>query len=230
MKRITAAILMFVLFFATAFAANAYQRSITVDYNINLEINGGTPALTDVNGKTVQAFTHEGTTYVPIRAVAEEMGAYVGYDSSTNTAVVFQDDVEAIVLAHKMAEMSHTATYSVEALFSACQLYADGSLSGSSVIADMKQIADSLDNEYEKVYSDYNLSVSNQNIYMADIENCMSETYSEYFSAAQAIGNAVNFVTTGNTSYLQAVVNARSEILSNGTAYDLATNFIDSMW
>ena len=94
MKRITAVILMFALFLTSALAATAYQKSITVDYNINLEINGKTPTLTDVNGKTVQPFTYEGTTYVPIRAVANEMGALIGYDSTTNTATVQQSNYE----------------------------------------------------------------------------------------------------------------------------------------
>ena len=85
------------MFLTTAFAATAYQKSITVDYNINLEINGETPTLTDVNGKQVRPFTYEGTTYVPIRAVANEMGASVGYDNATQTATITQspnDDAE----------------------------------------------------------------------------------------------------------------------------------------
>lgn len=89
-KRLTAVVMMFAVFLTTAFAANAYQKSITVDYNINLNINGKTPTLTDVNGKQVQPFTYEGTTYVPIRAVANEMGASVGYDNATQTATITQ--------------------------------------------------------------------------------------------------------------------------------------------
>lgn len=89
-KRLIAATLMFAVFLTSAFAATAYQKSITVDYNINLNINGKTPTLTDVNGKQVQPFTYEGTTYVPIRAVANEMGASVGYDNATQTATITQ--------------------------------------------------------------------------------------------------------------------------------------------
>ena len=120
-KRLIAVVLMFAVFATSAFAVNAYQQSITVDYNINLEINGEIPTLTDVNGKTVQPFTYEGTTYVPIRAVAEEMGAYVGYDAATHTAIVFQDDVEAMSLAHSIAELSHTLCDIVDNLFATWQ-------------------------------------------------------------------------------------------------------------
>lgn len=87
-KRIPAVILMFSLFLTGAFAANTYQKSINVEYGITLSINGQTPRLTDVNGKTVQPFVYDGTTYVPIRAVGENLGASVIYEQSTNTAYV----------------------------------------------------------------------------------------------------------------------------------------------
>lgn len=107
MKRITAVILMFALFLTSALAATAYQKSITVDYNINLEINGKTPTLTDVNGKTVQPFTYEGTTYVPIRAVANEMGADVQYYQDTNTAYInSEDDVKNLYLIDVLFRLS----------------------------------------------------------------------------------------------------------------------------
>ena len=80
-KRFVAATTMMAMFVTSAAAATAYQKSITANYGISLEINGNKANLTDVNGKTVEPFTYNGTTYVPIRAVAENMGSYVGYDA-----------------------------------------------------------------------------------------------------------------------------------------------------
>lgn len=87
-KRLTAIGLMLAFFTTGALAATSYQKTITVDYGVTLSINGSTPTLTDVNGNTVQPFTYNGTTYVPIRAIADNMGALVDYDSGTKTATV----------------------------------------------------------------------------------------------------------------------------------------------
>lgn len=48
---------------------------------INLVVNGN--AITDVEAKVI-----DGSTYVPLRAVATMLGADVGYDSATKTAYV----------------------------------------------------------------------------------------------------------------------------------------------
>ena len=89
--RIPAVILMFALFLSTSFAANAYKKSIEVEYGIDVEFNGQQIAMADATGKPVDAFVYQGTTYVPIRAISETFGADVGYDSSTNTAYVYDN-------------------------------------------------------------------------------------------------------------------------------------------
>lgn len=89
-KRITAALVMFALFAVSAYAANAYQN-ITVQYGISLSVNGQYAALTDGAGRSVQPFTYNGTTYVPIRAVSEALGAGVWYDDQSNTAHIVDD-------------------------------------------------------------------------------------------------------------------------------------------
>ena len=109
-KRFVAATTMMAMFVTTAAAATAYQKSITATYGIGLEINGNKANLTDVNGKTAEPFTYNGTTYVPIRAVAENMGSYVGYDASTKTAIVYQDDTEAIVLRLRLRKPASICT------------------------------------------------------------------------------------------------------------------------
>ena len=85
-KRIPAVILMFSLFLTGAFAANTYQKSINVEYGITVSLNSKPLNMTDVNGKPVQAFVYQGTTYVPIRAISENLGVNVNYDSTYNIA------------------------------------------------------------------------------------------------------------------------------------------------
>lgn len=202
-KRLTAVVMMFAVFLTTAFAANAYQKSITVNYDVNLLINGSNPRLTDANGKTVQLFTYNGTTYVPIRAVAETMGAYVGYDSDTNTAIIFQDDIEAIALAHYIGEASHNLIYTLEEFFATCQLYNDGNITSLSAVSELQRLADKADAECSEVDSKYSVVVENENIYLDGINKCFDRLVDEYLDVAKAAESAANFVVSKNLDYLQ---------------------------
>lgn len=74
-KRIPAIILMFALFLTTSYAANTYRKTITVTSGVNVEFNNEAIDMTDANGKAVEAFIYNGTTYVPIRAVSNAFGA-----------------------------------------------------------------------------------------------------------------------------------------------------------
>lgn len=97
-KRIPAVILMFALFLSTSFAANAYKKSIEVEYGISVIIYMMPAKMTDVTGKTVEPFVYQGTTYVPIRAVAENMGAIVSYNSDYNWAMIETNKDDQIYL------------------------------------------------------------------------------------------------------------------------------------
>ena len=67
-KRIPAIILMFAMFLTTSYAANTYRKTIAVTSGVNVEFNNEAIDMTDANGKAVEAFIYNGTTYVPIRA------------------------------------------------------------------------------------------------------------------------------------------------------------------
>lgn len=70
----------------TAFAAgNGWD--ITV-YPIKVLVNGEVFQPTDTSGKSAEVFTYNGTTYAPLRALAEAYGLEVGYDSRQNIATV----------------------------------------------------------------------------------------------------------------------------------------------
>ena len=101
-KRIPAIILMFALFLTTSYAANTYRKTITVTSGVNVEFNNEAIDMTDANGKAVEAFIYNGTTYVPIRAVSNAFGADVGYDRNTQTISVYDDFTEILTAAYKL--------------------------------------------------------------------------------------------------------------------------------
>ena len=101
-KRIPAIILMFALFLTTSYAANTYRKTIAVTSGVNVEFNNEAIDMTDANGKAVEAFTYNGTTYVPIRAVSNAFGADIGYDRNTQTISVYDDFTEILIAAYKL--------------------------------------------------------------------------------------------------------------------------------
>ncbi len=101
-KRIPAIILMFALFLTTSYAANTYRKTITVTSGVNVEFNNEAIDMTDANGKAVEAFIYNGTTYVPIRAVSNAFGADIGYDRNTQTISVYDDFTEILTAAYKL--------------------------------------------------------------------------------------------------------------------------------
>lgn len=76
-------------------ASNSLKKTVDILYGIALQINGKAPALQDANGQPVSPFTLNGTTYVPIRAVATELGYDVSYDAKSNTATVRKTSIVA---------------------------------------------------------------------------------------------------------------------------------------
>lgn len=101
-KRIPAIILMFALFLTTSYAANTYRKTITVTSGVNVEFNNEAIDMTDANGKAVEAFIYNGTTYVPIRAVSNAFGADIGYDRNTQTISIYDDFTEIVTAAYKL--------------------------------------------------------------------------------------------------------------------------------
>lgn len=75
----------------TSALAASGKLTITVD-PINIQVNGQTFAPKDANGKPVDVFAYNGTTYAPLRALAEAYGLEVGYDAKTNMATVVDPD------------------------------------------------------------------------------------------------------------------------------------------
>ena len=76
-------------FVGTKGTAQALTKRTTLTVSsINIEVNGEVFQPKDVNGKAVSVFAYNGTTYAPLRALAEAYGLTVGYDSEKKLATV----------------------------------------------------------------------------------------------------------------------------------------------
>lgn len=70
-------------------AATVAQKTLTADYNnIKVTLDGQSVNLVDANGAAVEPFAVSGTTYLPVRAVADALGLNVAWDGNTQTVVL----------------------------------------------------------------------------------------------------------------------------------------------
>lgn len=62
------------------------QKQAVLDYNdIKITLDGKSVTPTDANGQAVEPFAIEGTTYLPVRAIANALGLGVEWDGATQT-------------------------------------------------------------------------------------------------------------------------------------------------
>ena len=82
---VAGALSMLIMTGAFAFAKQAYE-AISVIYNdIKIEIDGERFIAQDANGAIVEPFIYNGTTYLPVRAIAEAFDKKVAWDEQTYT-------------------------------------------------------------------------------------------------------------------------------------------------
>ncbi len=80
--------------FSAVFAEN---KSIVAYFNdIKIQLDGKFIELKDVNENPVRPFIHEGTTYLPVRAIAEALGMEVKYNETTNTVELTKKKVDNV--------------------------------------------------------------------------------------------------------------------------------------
>lgn len=89
-RRITVAALALLLLCGTAFAAGTIRtQMIEANYmDIQLVVNGLKVTPTDASGNALEPFASNGTTYLPVRAVAGALGENVHWDGATNTVYI----------------------------------------------------------------------------------------------------------------------------------------------
>lgn len=77
------------LLIGITFGAAAASQMFTIEVSpINIKVNGEVFKPANANGDPVEVFAHNGTTYVPLRALSETYGFNVGYDEKENLAYV----------------------------------------------------------------------------------------------------------------------------------------------
>lgn len=94
-----------------------------------------------VNGQKVAADTilYNGTTYVPLRATAEILGKYVGWDGATNTASINDKATENAVTKEEKPANSSSETLSQKNAISMAKKYLDyTAFSQSGLIKQLK--------------------------------------------------------------------------------------------
>lgn len=91
-KGFFAGILAATLVVGLSITALAATRTIEVNDDIKITLNGAQFTPKDANGKEVPLFSYNGTTYAPVRAICEAAGLKVDYDSATYTAVMTTQD------------------------------------------------------------------------------------------------------------------------------------------
>lgn len=95
MKKFLSGVLCATLVFSLALSALAISGKMTIEVDpVNVQVNGEVFQPTDVTGKEVPVFAYQGTTYAPLRALAEAYGLEVGYDAAANMATVTDPDVK----------------------------------------------------------------------------------------------------------------------------------------
>ncbi len=68
---------------------STYSKDVALNYNnIKLNVNGTEIVPKDVNGNIVEPFTIDGTTYLPVRALANALGEEVYWDGETKTVYI----------------------------------------------------------------------------------------------------------------------------------------------
>lgn len=98
--KVISLILILLLVLSTTVFATVGSRTAELIYNnIKIMINGKEIVPTDANGNSVEPFTIDGTTYLPVRAIASALGMNVGWNAETSTVVldnpgVFQGGVQ----------------------------------------------------------------------------------------------------------------------------------------
>lgn len=81
------------IFCTTSYAASVV-KAIQVTYdNIKIYVNDKLISPKDGNGKSVEPFIYDGTTYLPVRAISEALGKDVRWDGNTKSVYISEPKV-----------------------------------------------------------------------------------------------------------------------------------------
>ncbi len=73
----------------------SFTKTIEVATGISIEVNGEKFIPKDANGKEVEVFIYNGTTYLPIRAISGMYGSDIKWDGERETVRLFKKDASS---------------------------------------------------------------------------------------------------------------------------------------
>ncbi len=83
--------------------AEMVQKQITISTGVNIYVDDVKLNPVDGNGKPVEVFIYNGTTYLPVRAVAQAVGKDVVWDGKTSSVYLGKhDSSEPAVMLHEL--------------------------------------------------------------------------------------------------------------------------------
>lgn len=104
-SKILLAILIVCLAVPTALAASKTVQADLSYSGIQIVMNGEKITPTDINGKSTEPFSLDGTVYLPIRAIAQALGCDIEWDAASNSVII---DDGSVVQADDMIEDIHS--------------------------------------------------------------------------------------------------------------------------
>jgi len=90
-SRITALLLALVMILGSAALAAGVGKEVTIYPGVSITVNGKEVNPVDVNGKEVETFIYNDSTYVPVRYLSEILGWDVEWDGENNTVKLTTD-------------------------------------------------------------------------------------------------------------------------------------------
>lgn len=78
--------------FAMPVVASMFQKQITVSTGVSIYVDDVKLNPVDANGKPVEAFLYNGTTYLPVRAIVNAVGEKVFWDAKTHSVYLGSHD------------------------------------------------------------------------------------------------------------------------------------------
>lgn len=210
-------------------AASLVKKTLQVDSGISVYLNDAKLNPTDVNGKAVDVFSNNGTTYLPLRALSEALGKTVAYDATTGTAYVSgyaPDDKNAEYLQTYFSIAPFSATVS-RADFDAALVKIGGAKTdgtGSLTVAEAVKAAVCAAG-MEKLALTYTAPVDADKVderLAAYGVKGVSATYASYVAAALDTGIAMSTYSFGaalDAKTADALLMAAAEVAGKGRNY-----------
>jgi len=226
MKRIIS-ICIILLLFALTCTASAGWQDISVWYGATITVNNEAFTPTDANGNVVEPFIYEGTTYLPVRAVSEALGAVIAWDGVNNKVIIDKWDTSPSIAAKRELNYYFLAHKAFDELYTSYNILsdiyytvADGAsmdyiLSSKDIISSQKE---NLKDYYDKLDDDLIL-ISNLNF-------ITRTTYQEAYYYSNSYETLANYLLEYSGYISELMINKDAYYSNHDKAYDVLSTFI----